>query len=749
MTGNMDVIFMVISLLRHAGGVKSFSGNVLVSWIGWYIFRLYDTRQKEMLMERFYNPESIAIVGLSSKKHNIPRLVLENLIRWGYRGRIHGVNPSSNDRDVDGVRMYPSVADLPETPDLALVLIPARYIPAIVRECGRAGIHRMAIPSGGFNELGERGESLADELVTAARESGVRFVGPNGITLANTVNGLCLPFIPSYPPPQGGLSVITQSGGVGLMLWNLMSDENVGMAKFASIGNKLNMDEVDFLEYFGRDPETKIIGMYLESISRGRELIEVAAKIDKPIIMLKSGTSGAGMKAAMSHTAALSGDDDIIDDNFQEAGIIRINDFEDFISVSKAFSLPPMRGKRIMVMSPAGGFTVMMADLCEENGFTFADPGGEFYSDLQQFSNAGVINFSNPLDMGDIYDARMYAHITHELLHNENVDGAVYVSQWPNMPKGDNVFYDMFHTDLSTEMQGAILSSGKPMAATLFGLSHTLSRIKANMQFPLFNNAEEMIRAMRIQSDFYTSEPADLRAGDPPKGYDRKAIASWIKGKSGDFGEESLELFEACGLNAFSGIVAATADEAAKAAGKIGAPVVMKLVSPDILHKTDAGGVAIDLRDEDSVRKAFDDIMASARAYKKDANIEGVRVVPLAPEGIDMYIGARRDDSFGPVVYFGYGGVYVEIFRDVHNALCPSRGNDVMKKVRNLKTYGILSGTRGSGRSDIEAYVDAILRISHLMAENEIIQEMDCNPVRCFPEGRGVALLDARMRIGE
>jgi acetyltransferase len=214
-------------------------------------------------MEKLFNPESIAIIGLSSKQGNIPRLVLENLIRWGYRGRIFGINPRGSDIQVNGIRMYKEMHELPIVPDLVFALIPARLIPDLMEACGKMGVKRMAIPSGGFNELNEEGGNIANLVLERARKYGIRFVGPNGVTVANTANGLCLPFVPSYSPPKGGLSIITQSGGVGLMLWNLMTDENVGMAKFASIGNKLDLDEVDFLEYFGNDPETKIIGMYL------------------------------------------------------------------------------------------------------------------------------------------------------------------------------------------------------------------------------------------------------------------------------------------------------------------------------------------------------------------------------------------------------------------------------------------------------------------------------------------------------
>ncbi|MCB2173928.1 CoA-binding protein, partial [bacterium] len=441
-------------------------------------------------METFFYPDSIVIFGLSSKDKNVSRLILANLIRWGYRGRIFGVNPRSAERHVNGIKMYHDVRELPEVPDVAVALLPARFIPDVVRACGQHGIRRMAIPSGGFNEARGDGKRLADDLLAAARKYGIRFVGPNGLTIANTENGLCLPFTPLYRPPHGGMSVITQSGGLGLSLWNLIADEHLGLAKFASIGNKLDLDEVDFLNYFARDPDTEVICLYAESLSNGTALVEAAAACAKPVILYKANITGAGSKAAMSHTAAMQNDEDVIDAALERAGVIRIDTFSDFVSVTKAFRLPPMRGNRIMAMSPAGGFSVIMADLCAKAGFAFADPGRTFYEEVATYGNAGIIDVSNPLDMGDMYDPKATADIFHAALHNENVDGAVYVNQWPRMPVGDDIFSKMFHTDLSQETTGAIRSADKPLGVCLFGPSKTVTKIKSNLSIPIFDTPE-------------------------------------------------------------------------------------------------------------------------------------------------------------------------------------------------------------------------------------------------------------------
>lgn len=699
-------------------------------------------------MDKLFNPQSLAIIGLSSKPNNIPKLVLENLIRWGYKGRILGVNPRSDDHDVNGIRMYKTVSDLPIAPDLVFSLVPSKLIPELVEECGKKGTRWMAIPSGGFNELSDEGRKLADLLLETARKYGIRFVGPNGLTVANTANGLCLPFIPSFPPPKGGLSLISQSGGVGIMLWNFMTDENIGMAKFASIGNKLNLDEVDFLEYFGRDPETKIIGMYLESIPRGKELITAAEKIDKPIIILKSNTTSAGRRAAMSHTAALSNDDEIIDVAFERAGIIRISHFNEFISVAKAFDLPPMRGNRLMMMSPAGGITVMMADLCEKIGFRFADPGGGFYEGLKGFSNAGVINFSNPLDMGDIYDPNLYAKIFYEVMHNEDIDGAVFVSQWPHMPRGEDVFYKMFHTDLSKEATGTMLSSGKPLGACIFGPSTTTSSMKKNINFPIFNGFEEMMIAMKKQCDYHMRKERKPDLMRPPEGIDAAASERWIKDHPGDTGEEAMELLSSFAIPVAASAAAKDEADATAAAKKLGYPVVMKVISPDALHKSEAGGVLVGLADDAAVKKGFSTIQKNLGAYDKDARFDGVRVMKMAGEGYDMFIGGRQDASFGPVVFFGYGGIYIEVFRDVKLLLCPAGHDEITEKLKELRSYMILRGTRGKQAGNIDAFVDMILRVSHLLARYPQIGELDANPVRILADGSGAIALDARVRIG-
>ncbi|MCB2216475.1 acetate--CoA ligase family protein [Desulfofustis glycolicus] len=704
-------------------------------------------RYSALDMETFFYPESIVIFGLSAKEKNVSRLILANLIRWGYRGRIFGVNPRSAERHVNGIKMYHDVRELPEVPDVAVALLPARFIPDVVRACGEHGIRRMAIPSGGFNEARGGGKQLAEDLLGAAREHGIRFVGPNGLTIANTANGLCLPFTPLYRPPQGGMSVITQSGGLGLSLWNLIADEHLGLAKFASIGNKIDLDEVDFLNYFARDSDTEVICLYVESLSNGAALVEAATACTKPVILYKANTTGAGSKAAMSHTAAMQNDEDVIDAALERAGVIRIDTFSDFVSVTKAFRLPPMRGNRIMAMSPAGGFSVIMADLCAQAGFAFADPGREFYEEVATYGNAGIIDVSNPLDMGDMYDPKATADIFHAALHNGNVDGAVYVNQWPRMPVGNDIFSKMFHTDLSQETTGAIRSADKPLGVCLFGPSKIVTKIKSNLSIPIFDTPEEMIRALKIQQQFHEKKRAGAFIPSRPDGIDRQQAAAWLDSHEGSRGEEVLELLASYGVKVAASLVATDGDNAVQAARQIGYPVVMKVVSPDALHKSEAGGVRLDIRTDEEVRATYADLAASLLAYNPQARFEGVRVMAMAGPGHDMFVGGIQDDSFGPVVVFGYGGIYIEVFSDTQRALCPTSHDEVAEKLKTLKSYRIIEGTRGKAAIDNTTYVDLIVRVACLLADFPEIRELDLNPVRILEDGSGVLALDGRARI--
>ena len=698
-------------------------------------------------MDTFFAPATLVIYGLSSKPENTPRIIVENCLRWGFRGRIFGVNPATRETQVNGITLFRQATDLPVTADLAVLLIPAKYVPAAVEDCAKAGIKRLAIQAGGFNESSPEGQRLAAELLRLTRAYDLRFVGPNGLTLANTASGLCLPFVPSYPVRKGGFSLITQSGGLGLFLWNLLESEQVGLAKFVSIGNKLNLDENDFLEYLGRDPETKVIGLYLESIADGRRLIELAGQTDKPVIVYKANTTQAGRRAAMSHTAALSNNDAVIDTAFERAGIIRIGHFRDFITTAKAFDLPPMRGKRIMAMSPAGGLAVALADLCERQGFAFADPGEEFYTGLKTITNAGIIKLANPLDMGDMYQIDQYPAVFAHVLASDQVDGAVYVSQWPQMPPGGHdVFTAMFNTDITLATAAAIRSAGKPLALALYGHQPTLLAMKQHLPIPVFDGPEEATLALNRQMRFHAHKAKGQLNLEPLAGCNRPAAAHWLEQRDGVLGEEALELLALYGIESPPAGLARNRDEAVQVARALGCPVALKLVSAEAIHKTEAGGVLLGLGTDAEVALGFDQIQANLRNWNQAAVMEGVRVVAMAPAGEDLFTGGLQDPSFGPVALFGLGGVFVEVFNDVAQVLCPAAADEIEEKLRQLKSFALLAGARGRKPVALAPFIRVVQAVSQLLADCPAIAELDINPLRILADGQVLAL-DARLRI--
>lgn len=701
-------------------------------------------------MDIFFAPASLAVYGISSKNHNVARIIVENCRRWGYRGQVFGVNPTTQERSVNGVRVVRSAAELPVVPELAVLLVPARYVPEAMEDCARAGIRRLAIQTGGFNESDQEGKAHARRIIQIARDNALRFVGPNSLALADTGSGLCLPFVPSYPVRQGGFSLVTQSGGLGIFLWNLLNSEQVGMAKFSSIGNKLDLDECDFLEYLGSDPATTVIGLYLESVNRGRQLLALAEQMDKPVIVYKANVTQAGGRAAMSHTASLSNDDAVLDAAFERAGIIRIRHLHDFITTAKAFNLPPMRGKRIMVMTPAGGLGVAMADLCEQHAFSFADPGPDFYAELAGISNAGVIDLNNPLDMGDLYQVDRYSSIFSHVLASDSVDGAVFASQQPHMPPGGtDVFTAMFNTDLTLGIAGAIRSSGKPLALALYGDDTRLRAIKQQTTVPVFNGPEEAVGALYRQMRFYGHKTAGVFVPDPDlRGLQPESAQMWLHEHCGVVGEEALQLLGDYGIPILPATIATTPEEAVRVAVRLGFPVVLKVVSPQVVHKTEVNGVLINVADEDGVVNGFADIREHLLLHRPEARFDGVRVTAMAPSGHDLFIGGLQDPSFGPIVMFGDGGILVELYQDVERVLCPTSLEEVRRKIDRLKVAKIFAGIRGRQPFDPAPFAQSILTLSHVLVNHPEIREIDVNPIRLTASG-GVYALDARLYIAD
>ena len=458
-------------------------------------------------MERIFEARSVAIIGVSEREGNLAKTILQNLIDWGYEGEIYCVNPKGG--QALGYPLYTSVSEIPAAVDLGVIFVPAPAVPGIVDECGRAGITRLAIPSGGFEEFGGGGTSARDALVEAARRHSIRFVGPNCLTIINAHTNLCLPFV-SVPSdlPRGGVSIVAQSGGIGLDFLARLRDENTGFAKFASIGNKTDLDEVDFLSYLGRDPDTRVICMYLEDVARGRELLETAAGIDKPILAYKANVEPLAMESAQSHTAALANDDAVLEGAFEQAGIIRVQRLAQLAGYAKVFSLPPLRGNRVALVSPTGGILVLASDQCARRGFEFPGLPEALAEDIKENLRAGVINISNPLDLGDVHDADMRVYIVDRLMEQDFIDGVIMLLVTRLTSSGEmagNV--RSLSKNILPDLEGLMKKHDKPIVFSMLSTGEVRINARRTAALPVFDDAEEAVDAAAVLRDYSLRPP--------------------------------------------------------------------------------------------------------------------------------------------------------------------------------------------------------------------------------------------------
>ncbi len=452
-------------------------------------------------MKRLFYPESVVVIGVSSAPDNLAKNIVQNLVKFGFKGPIYAVGASEG--ELDGRKIYKSVLDLPTQVEFASFLIPAHLIPNILDECGQKGVRRFVVSSSGFTELYPDRRELEQQLLDVVRRYNMRFVGPNCIGITNLDNGLVVPFAPLSPKMlvKGHNSVIAQSGGVATRCASLFSDEGVGISKVISVGNKLNTDESDLLDFLIDDPSTHAIFMYLEDVRRGRRFIDVARRSSKPIVVMKANTSNATAEIAMSHTTALAGDDRVVDAAFNQAGILRVKKLEGFTSIAKAFALPPCKGDNIVVLSPSGGFAVISADVCTWQGFRLPKLPPDLLKAMEARQRAHVIHLTNPMDFGDTYDRAVTLSAVEEVLKLPDIAAMAVTVQGGG--SGSMGFSGPDMKELVYGVKELCVKSGKPVAAAVFARQGDLGRLMQDVDFPIFGGIEEAIEALAIQRRFW------------------------------------------------------------------------------------------------------------------------------------------------------------------------------------------------------------------------------------------------------
>lgn len=694
-------------------------------------------------MRAIFYPTSVAVIGVSEKADNLGRNIVGNLVEYGFQGVVYAVGPGGG--TIETRRIYPSVEDIPDLVDMAVIMTPALTVPGILEACGRKGVRRAVIQTAGFREYDAGGQALEKEIDRIARQYGIRFVGPNCIGVINMENGLCVPFprLRKFIKP-GDVSVISQSGGVGMSVLNLMANEGLGLNKFVSVGNMQNLDAEDMLEYLITDPGTRVIFIYLESMRNGRRLMELARQSSKPVLVFKSNIGRLGQKIAMSHTASLTRDDRVVDAAFYQAGILRVRDATSLGNSLKILELPPMRGDRLAVISRSGGHAVIAADACELSGFQLAHFPESFLREIEKNFRASVIKLTNPLDLGDLFDLNVYAQIAEQTLQLEEVDGIVFLHT--AISEAENRATRM----LLERIIELVKKYDKPVAFYVSTSAQEVVNLKATYPFPIFTQVVETVRALEMSyAAYHGMGKAQAREAMPGFSVDRTKVGSLIKSARAEQRDllltEALEVLEHFGIPTVRSVMAATVEEATAAAEKMGYPVAIKIVAEQVSHKSDVGGVQLNLRNGPAVAAACEDMLERIQKAYPQARIDGVLVQPMITGGRELILGGRQDPQFGPVVLVGLGGIFVEIFAEVMVRVAPISLEVAREMIAGLRGAAILKGARGHQPSDTEALAQALLRLSQLLVDFPEIKEVDINPLRVFGAGEGCAALDARI----
>jgi acyl-CoA synthetase (NDP forming) len=686
-------------------------------------------------VDKIFYPDSIVVVGVSERPDNLATTIISNLLAFGYEGDIHAVGLRSG--KVHGIPILTSLQSLPDGVDLAVILTPAATVPGLLEACGRKGISRVVIESGGFAEFSEAGRELEAQVRAVARQWGIRFVGPNCISVVNMENGLCLPFtlLERRSARRGPVSVLAQSGGVSITYLYLLSEAGLGVNKVVSMGNKADLDEVDYLNFLLDDPATEIVCLYLESIEEGRRLMALAASSSKPIIVHKANTGRASAEIAFSHTAALANDDRIVNAALGQAWLARATSFDDAVALAQGFALPPVRGRDLVVVARSGGHAVVAADAAEANGFRLIPMPGDFLAEVQSMFRADVITLTNPLDLGAIFDFGLYGRIVEECLRALDPDALLLVHTYSSGLEGE------MSRALVRRVQELSHELGKPVALCAFAPQEEVEGLKQETDYPVFTEIEAAVRALAASRDRCAGAgrlpSLSLATPDRPDQVERLLAHDGVL-----MADAALALCTAFGIPAAPWAVVDSVEEALAVASRIGYPVALKVLSADLPHKSDVGGVVLDVDSPEALRGAFPALAARVAERMPGARVEGVLLQCMLSGGREVILGGKRDPSFGPVVMFGLGGVYVEVFEDVAFRLAPLTREAAEGMIAEVRGSRLLRGVRGEAAVDGEAVIEALLALSRLLVACPEVVEIDVNPMLVFE--RNGAAVDAR-----
>ncbi len=697
------------------------------------------------------SPASVAVIGASRYRGTIGQLLLQCILQNGFTGTVYPVNP--NAESVMSVKAYPSILDVPGHVDLSIIAVPAPIVTKVADECGRKGVRALIVVSDGFKERGPEGAAREKELRDIALSYGMRLVGPNcmGVINTNPEVSLNATFSTVYPP-QGNVAFLSQSGAIGLTILEHANNLNMGISTFVSVGNRADVSSNDLLQYWEQDPETKVILLYLESFGNPRKFSRIARRVSvrKPIMAVKSGSTPAGSRAALSHTGALASSDVASDVLFRHAGIIRVNSMEELFDVAALLSTQPLpRGRRLVIVTNGGGPGIMAADAAARNGLLLPELSPEVVNLLKPILKRDI-RLSNPIDTTAGATAEEFQGIL-KVLASDRGNDAVLAIFAPPIVTGIEAMEEAIR-----RVAPAFWRQGKPLLACFLGHRGFRARLGAGGRFvPCYPFPEEAASALAKAAEY-----AELRRkprGKVPsirgikRGKARRIIEAaitrsverplWLPP------EKTAELLDCYGIRFVETLMARTESEAVALALKLGFPVAVKLASSTIVHKTEVGGVILDVNSEGEVKQAFQHIRSRLASLGRQREMEGVTLQRMIKGGIETIVGLTQDPTFGPLIMFGSGGIYAELIKDIAIRLHPLTDLDARELVSSIKLAKLFEGYRGSPPSDTKALEDLLLRVSALVEDLPEIAELDLNPVKVMPQGEGYWVVDARILV--
>ncbi|MFP4164715.1 MAG: acetate--CoA ligase family protein [Chitinispirillaceae bacterium] len=698
-----------------------------------------------MSFEKLLRPESVAVVGASSSPGKVGYEILNNLISDGYEGGIYPINPKAP--EILNHKCYKSLLDVPGPVDLAIVVIKRDLVIPVLKDCATKGTKAAIVITAGFGETGEEGKALQKEIIDIVRENEITMVGPNCLGLLNPWSKLNASFGGTVGVP-GGIALISQSGALLTSVQDIAAEEKLGWSVLASIGNKASLDEVDFLENLKDDDNTKVIAAYLENITRGQDFMRVAERVGKvkPIVILKSGRTSSGAKAASSHTGSLAGADSAYVSAFERTGVIRAESIEQLFDISMAFSYMPLpAGDRVAVVTNAGGPGIMMSDALEMAGLKVAQLDTETTNKLlDTLPPAGAVN--NPVDVLGDATSDMYGKAMEIVLESNSVDSLIVVLTPQKMTDEDNVAKKII--EFSKKYNKPIFSCFMGAKSVKEGVE--LLRDNKIPQYPVPERAAKAMLEM-VKYSQYKSRPLRVVERFAVNKYPViKTIKAYRSRGLNEIGElDAKAIMKAYNFDVPPNALATTVEEAGRFADELGYPIAMKISSPDILHKSDVGGVKVNLPNRSAVEDAFELMMLRVNRKKPEADLRGVLIEKMVMGGREVILGMNKDPQFGPVLMFGLGGIFVEVLKDVRFGLAPLTAQEALSMIQSTKSYKLLTGARGTKPNDVAAIVQNLQRMSQLVMDFKEITEIDINPLMVGPEGEGANVVDARIIISK